>query len=1027
MAVRLGKFFKNLFSTDTTEGAAEAAKATFELADKLQNKDIQKLVPLVQQGGSLLEVLNSPLAELMESTLPFVKVATGLLKFYLKVTKKEPTIAQTVALVSQAAYLESFEQTLLALPPNTREQLKRRGNKPASAVVKQQLQHLDDLELSDKEARRSLLFFPESELAKAFNPILTARLVESGAKPEAASKFVERVAASTHAYIEQALEEMGGEAQQVREWYRGKSREEFEKRLSLEEYLDKEIRGKPDETIFDEPEITFRDLYVPLKVRLLDDKGDPIPDAEPVDLETWVNSRLNEPKQQVLFIQGEAGRGKSVFCRMFGDRLSRDAMSKFVPVLIRLRHLLVLENNLTQTLENYLQGWDFVTSDPGWLTDKNTRFLFLLDGFDELLLEGRASGGLKEFLQQVEAFQNNSSHRFLVTGRPLALQGIDRLIDQTKCLNRVELLSMDDPLQQVWLSKWALKVGEPEANQFQAFLKACPKDVRYNLAREPLLLYLLARLHREGQLSMQLFAQAAGIQAKLCIYDQSVKWVLEKQRDRENFRLTGLEAEELRQVLTEAALCVVQSGNEIARVSMVESRLSNHPMASLIQSARQETAMDGDRALNTLLTTFYLKPASGDKGGSIEFAHKSFSEFLFAERLKEAIEDWSKVGDRRKEYYIPTEQMHWEVYDLLGYGGLTPEIVGYLTPMLVENSEICSERENIVRLFERLQDFYDRWCEGEFIDTLAPKENWPQKKIGLLREQLGETKTQLGLRQVDVYAGLNIMILLLELHRYAKSRDDLQDAIDFKLCSPNYSERQKDPQLLQIIGYAHCISDVAFTEIVGRFLQNAVIGEARLSGANLSDANLSGANLSDANLSGANLSGASLSGANLSGASLSGANLSGASLSGANLSGASLSGANLSGANLSGANLSGASLSGTYLRIADLSSADLSDAYLRGADLSSTNLSSANLHCASLSGADLSSADLHCADLSNADLSSADLSNANLSDADLNGANLEHITWDKNTKWDGAKNLKTVVNMPEELKQQLGLVEKAGE
>jgi hypothetical protein len=39
------------------------------------------------------------------------------------------------------------------------------------------------------------------------------------------------------------------------------------------------------------------------------------------------------------------------------------------------------------------------------LTDRNLRFLFLLDGFDELLMEGRTSGGLEEFLKQVGSFR----------------------------------------------------------------------------------------------------------------------------------------------------------------------------------------------------------------------------------------------------------------------------------------------------------------------------------------------------------------------------------------------------------------------------------------------------------------------------------------------------------------------------------------------------------------------------------------------------------------------------------------------
>ncbi len=37
----------------------------------------------------------------------------------------------------------------------------------------------------------------------------------------------------------------------------------------------------------------------------------------------------------------------------------------FVPVLIRLREVHVLENNLTKTLETHLQALDFVQSDRG--------------------------------------------------------------------------------------------------------------------------------------------------------------------------------------------------------------------------------------------------------------------------------------------------------------------------------------------------------------------------------------------------------------------------------------------------------------------------------------------------------------------------------------------------------------------------------------------------------------------------------------------------------------------------------------
>jgi tetratricopeptide (TPR) repeat protein len=483
---------------------------------------------------------------------------------------------------------------------------------------------------------------------------------------------------------------------------------------------------------------------------------------------------------------------------------------------------------------------------------------------------------------------------------------------------------MDDSIRQIWLDKWAAKVGTQEASDFQQFLQACPKEIQDNLAREPLLLYLLGRMHREQRLNVQMFAEAQGITAKIRIYDESVKWVLDKQREDENLRLAGLESEDLRRFMTEAALCVVQSGNECAKVAMLEARLrdSNDPVAKLIQKARQDTPLENvkeEKVLNNLLTAFYIKPASGDKGGSVEFTHKSFGEFLFAEQLVESFLDWTEPGTkrRRQEYMVSTEEMEKQIYDLLGYGNLTPEIVDYLRGLWAENSEL-----DLVRLFERLEHFYLRWSDGEFID--APPENLPQYKMRLLKEQLPERETLLGQRQVDVYAGLNVMILLLELHRYAHTKDELKDKIAFHPCGqPDTNEFDRE-RLLHIIGYSQCLGTYAYNRIIGVFLS-----QANLSGTVLSRANLSGANLSGTVLSGANFSGAYLRQVNLSGANLSGANLSGANLSGANLSGANLIGANLSGANLIGAILIGANLSRTGFGRAILSEAILSKANLK--------------------------------------------------------------------------------------------------
>ena len=431
-------------AVEVTKTGAEAAKAVFDLAKavKEQTPNVQSLKPYVEQFSSLLDVLNAPLAQVVKEAIPFAPLAITILKLIVDGTKKEPSLEQCMALVSQAAYLESFKAIVQENP----SLLTQIGQAPVSDAVAREIKKLGDREFDERDARKAVVYFHESQLAASFNYVLQQRLQQAGLPEAEAKNFTERVARKTNEYLIRALVEAGESVERLVKWFSAGGKEQLEKNLSIQDYLDTEIRSKPDETIFDETEITFRDLYVSLQVKLLDTSGEPIPNTQTIDIEEWVTAKLHDSDKQkkVLFIQGEAGRGKSVFCRMFADYVQQSLHPSFTPIVIRLRHLRALENNLTNTLTNYLETVDFVKSDSGWLTDKNTRFLFLLDGFDELLLQERASSGLKDFVQQVEDFQRGSHHRFVITGRPLALQGIDRLLSQAKSLERVALEPMDE-------------------------------------------------------------------------------------------------------------------------------------------------------------------------------------------------------------------------------------------------------------------------------------------------------------------------------------------------------------------------------------------------------------------------------------------------------------------------------------------------------------------------------------------------------------------------------------------------------
>jgi hypothetical protein len=255
----------------------------------------------------------------------------------------------------------------------------------------------------------------------------------------------------------------------------------------------------------------------------------------------------------------------------------------------------------------------------------------------------------------------------------------------------------------------------------------------------------------------------------------------------------------------------------------------------------------------------------------LDFSDNGFGELAIAEELKEAMIDWSSSIVTRKgiEDQIDRQQLEWQIYDLLGAGCLRREIVDRLWVMLVDNDDWQP-----IRLFDRLNEFWESWCDGVFIDR-EPSDNLPQKKMRLLREQMPDCDDFFGVRQVDVYTGLNILILLSKLNSYARQKDELKDEIGFY---PNGKPGHEDfDRLRKAIYYGESIESDIFSNV------RCYLDYANLSGANLSNTNLSDANLSDANLDNANLSNTNLSGANLTNAHLWDLNISGANISGANL------------------------------------------------------------------------------------------------------------------------------------------------
>ena len=566
--------------------------------------------------------------------------------------------------------------------------------------------------------------------------------------------------------------------------------------------------------------INIQQLYVPLEVELLDSNGQKRQDIANKPIKEWVMESLQNTSN-VLFVEGDPGRGKSIFCRIFANFVRENIESiRWIPILIRLRDIKDFDNLFEKTLQKAIDC-EFSNNDR-WLKRSDKRYIFILDGFDELILGRGQSLSIKQFLEQIVNFQNKcndsvemSKHRILITGRPLALQGIEHLLPRD--LERSRITSFSDSQIEQWLDNWHNIIGSNTASVFREWLfQVCPPTIQ-NLAREPLLLALLAIMHLSPEPNLRcVFTDDS--RNGLSIYEKFIDWVL---RHRPETWTNNHKLHEIRKlILQEISLLVTQSKFGNTTYQSIEERLKLHKKKDMINTILIEESLSLEEVIRSSLVCFYFKSNNQgnlDKNGSIEFIHKSFSEFLFADKIKGECLDWSRK-DESGVHIISEYEMYRRVYDLLGYGGLSTEIIGFLMGFLMRHEF----HDNLIILFIRFRKFYLTWIRGEF-DSKDEFEDFSQRKV----ETLKLYQVTLGRRQVDIYTGINILILLFKLNCYAQSdqsndQSSLKKSINFHPCGEEGSEDFDRTRLLRVINYANSIKTSNFTELAGRFGSSVV-------------------------------------------------------------------------------------------------------------------------------------------------------------------------------------------------------------
>ncbi|MBD2430760.1 MULTISPECIES: pentapeptide repeat-containing protein [Fischerella] len=926
----------------------------------VQDMEVKSLIPL--DICSLAEVLELPLATVWQEITVFAQLTESLLR---TISHKKPLKRnEGTWLAFQIAYLRGLLQVLtqeksLQRPWLNQAMLGKAGMRergeisPVRLLQDTQLQGLLKTlrsgKLTDTQAEQALSLVADSLLVQQIDNAVKAWFVANGVE-EAESKLItQRLQNSLFGHLLAVIAENALPLAQLQKFVGlGNSCpvNSTDKHLQipeaglhvgdkinlLRELYRASLMQRQSETLFMES-FALKDIYVPLNGIPINE-SDSQPEqktVEAIDLMTWVRQQLAN-LDTIAVIESEPGYGKTSFCQMWTAVAAKELYPAWIPILIRLKDVkygktLAATLNSGFALNRYIHLGD-------WLQQDYPPCLLVLDGLDELPPASQGNQAKIILMQQLFSLQSQSRHKIVLTSTSQALQEIIQELEQPLPLSRINIQPWEQEEWRQWFQLWAQVQSLPIAQNYFTFLKysgvfsATSKLPELSaFVRQPLMLYLLGVLHRDGLLDEQILLLAAKTQATTSatvlweIHHRLSRWLL-------GYPQTG----GIKTMLLRSGSTYIHRTQD-AIANLLQNRhpqdLLEHMQVIALQILHSQRHQITLEPSHSNLPAFYFIPPhtprqllfvgnQQDRAGSptphlqTEFSHPKLGEFLCTQaivaQLKLLIQRQENAYGEFTFVLESASSVAQQLYNLFGFGIVSPE----LENLVIEGLRREPQHEfSFELLCDRLLSFWYAYCRGRWLD-----EGIAHKAFAHFQA----LQNPVNVEQIHATVGLNVFLLLCACHQQTKTT--------FYPCgNPENLSEFYSQALMILIARTKVLHPAAFTTR----LQSASLACLNLSGADLSQAMLAGVNFGQIDLSNANLMGANLVGANLQDANVSGANLVSANLTDANLSGANLVSANLVSANLTGANLQSTNLTNTCLFQAILQETDKEIAILNGA------------------------------------------------------------------------------------------------
>ncbi|RUT02427.1 hypothetical protein DSM106972_059050 [Dulcicalothrix desertica PCC 7102] len=761
------------------------------------------------------------------------------------------------------------------------------------------LKTLQGVKLTDTQAEQALLLMGDSFLVQQMNSATVAWLKANGAEETEAKLMVQRLSHALPGHLLEVIAQNAAGLAQLQKFVRLQvnytsgtttaashlASDVHTSKIDLhcEQYRASLIKFLAEPLFLES--FSLKDIYVPPKGLVFDTNSQYEPKTvQLVDLTTWLLQEL-ENSGNITFIEALSGYGKTSFCQMLAAKVAQEIYPSWMPILIKLRDV----SECNTFIETLCSGLPLYLSIhlAQWLKHEYPRCLIILDGFDELPFTTNKILKTK-FIEQLVNFQSQSQHKVVLTSRPIDLTDIT---DETTPLRRIKMQPLEQEQLRIWFQNWIAVQSAPISQNFFMFLKQAGlfsgKSKLPELAalvRQPLMLYLLGILYRDGLLEDDIIELASSRQNGGAfimweIYQRLNRWLL-------GYPLIG----GIKPILIREGTAHIHRTQD-AIINLLQN---HHPkdvhtqmlsLALKILHSQQHIKSEA----SDILPAFYFDNYTPNK---IKFSHPKLGELLCADAIATQLK---LLTQRQRNDYGESNfiidnhtSIAQHIYNLLGYGIISSEI-GELVIEALRQSEL---KDIFSVLCDRLLIVWHGYCQGRWLDELV---------VHNARNYYKNLENPLNVEQINAAVGLNLFFLLCDCHRMSK-----------RIFSPCHN-----PQVLaQLISRTNILAPNAFSERANRKTFTAL---------NLSNADLTQISLAGVSLEGANLTGAKLTGANLACSNLNSANLTGADLTGANLERANLTNTNLSVANLECANLTGTRLTSTILTNACLYNAILSE------------------------------------------------------------------------------------------------------